>query len=154
MFHILDHCVLLLGKKMFLNNKMLAKVALAGGVIALGSATFFNWKIQSNLKKSDYFQTAVKILAESKVAAAALGPPILIGTIDLGDNRNNWCDGLQAAFRVPVKGSKTCGTLVFTASRDTYNHQWQINQLELLDKEATKKLTLVPVLESSSQDDH
>ena len=66
-------------RKMVLNNKILAKVALAGGVIALGSATFFNWKIQSNLKKSDYFQMAVKALVESP-ASAALGPPIFIGT--------------------------------------------------------------------------
>lgn len=64
---------------MVLNNKVLAKIALAGGVVALSSATFFNWKIQSNLKKSDYFQMAVKTLVESKAASSALGPPILIG---------------------------------------------------------------------------
>lgn len=124
-------------------NKVLAKIALVGGVVALGSATFFRWKIESGIKRSEYFRLAIEKLTENQAATAVLGKPVLIGSLDLGDTTKNFCDGLEAQFHVPVRGPKSSGIMIFEASRNPPSEpEWRLNTLELMDKAATKKLVI------------
>ncbi len=124
-------------------NKTLAKIAVVGGFAALGSAGFFRWKIESGIKQSQYFQLAEKKLLESEAAVSVLGKPVLIGSLDLGDTKRNFCDGLQAQFHVPVRGPKSSGIMVFEASRNPPSQpEWKLNVLELMDKAATKKIVI------------
>ncbi|XP_046634372.1 uncharacterized protein LOC124313472 [Daphnia pulicaria] len=125
-------------------NRTLGKIAVIGGFFALGSASVFRWKIESSIKKSAYFELAIKELLASKAATTVLGEPVLVGSIDLGDTRTNFCDGLQAHFQVSVRGPKSSGFMTFDASRNPPSQpEWRLNTVELTDKEATKKLMIV-----------
>lgn len=125
------------------SNKVLAKIAVVGGVVAISSASFFRWKIESGIKQSEYFQLAVGKLNEDKAAITVLGKPVLIGSLDLGDTNRNFCDGLKAQFHVPVKGPKSSGIMFFEASRNPPSQpEWKLNSVELTDKAATKKLVI------------
>lgn len=125
-------------------NTFLAKIAVIGGVITIGTANVIRWKIESNLKQSQYFQLAIKKLVENETAVTFLGEPVLIGSLDLGNTDHNYCDGLRAQFHVPVKGSKTSATLFFRASRNPPDQpDWKLNTLELTNKTVTKKLVIV-----------
>ena len=136
------HSFLCTDRKM-VANKTLGKIAAIGGFFALGSATFFRWKIESSIKRSVYFKLATKELLASKAATAVLGEPVLIGSIDLGDTKTNFCDGLQAHFQVSVRGPKSSGIMTFEASRNPPSKpEWRLNVVELTDKEATKKLII------------
>ncbi|KAK4004706.1 uncharacterized protein LOC123476950 [Daphnia magna] len=124
-------------------NKTLAKIAVAGGFLALGSASYFRWKIETSIKQSTYFKLAIERLLASKTAVDVLGEPVLIGSIDLGDTKRNFCDGLQARFQVSVRGPKSSGIMAFEASRNPPSQpEWRINLVELMDKEATRKLVI------------
>jgi len=124
-------------------NRILAKIAVGGGFIALGSASYFRSKIESAIKQSEYFELAVKQLKSSKAAASVLGEPMIIGTPDLGDTKKNFCDGLLAKFTVPVRGPKDSGSFMFEASRSAPGEHWKVRDLELfLSKEPDKKLVI------------
>ena len=125
-----------------ISTRALTYIAFGGGFFVLGSAGFFKWKIESSIKQSDYYLAAVKQLKQSETASRALGKPIQIGTPNLGDNSNNYCDGFKAKFIVPVKGSKDSGTMIFTASKNP-GEKWNVNNIDLfLSQEPDKKLTL------------
>lgn len=134
---------------MVISNRGLAKIVAVGGVVALGSATFFKWKISNNIKQSEYFLLAFNRLRESESAMGFLGQPVLFGNLDLGDTQKNYCDGLRAKFSVPVRGPNNSGTMLFEASRDGVGHQWHLDRLELQDKAATKTL----LIQSLTDDD-
>lgn len=124
-------------------NKTLAKIAVVGGLLALGSASYFRWKIETSIKRSTYFNLATEKLLANKTATDVLGEPVLIGSLDLGDTKRNFCNGLQAQFRVPVRGPKSSGIMAFEASRNPPSQpEWRINMVELMDKECTKKLVI------------
>lgn len=127
---------------MGITNRGLAKIAALGGIFALGSAGYFQWKISKNIKQSEYFRLAFDALNESEAVVGFLGKPILFGNINLGDTQKNFCDGLQAKFHVPVRGPSHSGLMVFEASRDSIEQKWHLDYLELQDKDATKKLTV------------
>ena len=124
-------------------NRTLAKIAVAGGFFVLGTGGVFRWKIEKGIKESEYFQLAFQKLLDSEAAEVVLGKPVLIGSLDLGDSKRNFCDGVQAQFHVPVRGPKSSGIMVFEASRNPPSQpDWRLNVLELMDKAATKKLVI------------
>jgi len=124
-------------------NKILVRVAVGGGFFALASASYFKSRIESAIKQSEYFESAVKQLKDSDAAVSALGKPIIIGTPDLGDTKNNFCDGLRATFRVPVRGPKDSGSFVFSAFRNAHGQQWNVSDIDLfLNKEPDRKLVI------------
>lgn len=132
------------------SNRTLAKIAVVGGFVALGSASLFKWKIERGIKQSAYFQLAEKRLLGSEEVISLLGKPIYIGTLDLGDTKKNFCDGLQARFHVPVKGSKSAGLMVFEASRDPPKQsKWKVEYVDLYNKEGTSKLISLSGLDTT-----
>ena len=128
-----------------LTNRVLAKTAAIGGFAVLASAAFFKWRIENGLKQSEYYKTAMQRLRESEAIRQALGPPVRVGNFDLGDNGANYCDGSKARFKVPVRGSRDSGFVIFEAFRDQMTGCWSVADLELfLDSDSTKKLVVRP----------
>lgn len=124
-------------------NRILANIAVGGGFVALGSASYFRWRIETAIKESEYFKLAVKQLKGSNAATNVLGEPIIIGTPDLGDTKKNFCDGLLAKFTVPVRGPKDSGSFAFEAYRNAHGENWKVGDLDLfLTREPDKKLVI------------
>jgi len=124
-------------------NRILARIAVGGGFIALGSASYFRSRIETAIKRSEYFELAVKQLKSSNAAAVFLGEPIIVGTPDLGDTKKNFCDGLLAKFTVPVRGPKDSGSFAFEAFRSAPGEHWTVGDIDLfLNKEPDRKLII------------
>lgn len=98
----------------------------------LGSAGLMKQNIEKRLMASEYFESGLERLRQCEPAAAALGSPIRASSPDIGDNRNNYCDGLRAKFTVPVTGTKRRGLYTFEASRASHQEPWSINSAELV----------------------
>ena len=122
------------------------------GFFVLGSASYMKWKLSKKFKESEYFQLATKSLNGNETAMGFLGKPIIFGNLDLGDTENNHCDGFKAKFSVPVRGPKNSGTMHLEASRSAISDPWNLNKLEFVDKNSTKKLVLVQTSSTSKLD--
>ncbi|XP_046399549.1 uncharacterized protein LOC124166016 [Ischnura elegans] len=126
------------------SNKTLYKIAMYGAVFTASSGFYFYWKIQNNIKNSEYFTSAMKILRSHKPAVYLLGEPIKAGRLDLNDRERNFCDGSLAKFEVPVKGPKDKGTLYFSAVRIEPENRWEVSEMELeLAKDSSRRLRVV-----------
>lgn len=123
----------------------LARVAAIGGVVVLSSGFYFKFRIQNNIKQSEYFKESLKIVRSNRGVAHLMGEPIRDGTLDLGDSANNFCTGKEAQFQVPVKGPKLDGTLYLFASRPDYGQQWNVDRLELGLKDDPSRRILLHV---------
>ncbi|XP_071439072.1 cytochrome c oxidase assembly factor 1 homolog [Hetaerina americana] len=127
-----------------LSNKTLYKIAVYGAVFTASSGFFFYWRIQEDIKNSEYFVTAMRILRSHKPSVYLLGEPIKAGRLDLDDREKNYCDGLRAKFEVPVRGPKQKGTLYFAASRIVAENRWVVHNMELeLSNDSTKRLRII-----------
>lgn len=123
--------------------KALARTASIGGVIVIGSAVYFKSRIQYGLKSSEYYKESLSILRGHRGIAHLLGEPIKDGTLNLGDNANNFCTGTEAQFQVPVRGSNKSGVLYLWASRPEIGQKWNIDRLELGFKEEPLRRILI-----------
>ncbi|KAF4531962.1 hypothetical protein B566_EDAN010209 [Ephemera danica] len=125
-------------------NKLLAKIAIYGGAIALGGGFWMKSQIQGRIKSSNYYKLALQQLRSHKGAIALLGEPIRDGDLDLGNSEINHCDGLNAQFHVPVRGPQDKGILHFWALRESTQHSWQVTRSELeLKSDASRRLVIV-----------
>ncbi|KAL5005579.1 hypothetical protein ScPMuIL_016737 [Solemya velum] len=110
---------------------MLQKVAVCGGLIAIGGAIFFTEKIQGNFRQQEYFRKSMKLLRQYGPAVESLGEPIRTKHLDLGDTQKNRVDGFKARITIPVKGPNGLGTLHSWASRETVHDSWEVDRLDI-----------------------
>jgi cytochrome c oxidase assembly factor 1 len=134
-----------------LNNKALAKIAVYGGVIAIGSACWMKIKIEDRLRDQPFFKLALKQLQEHPGAIQFLGKPIKDRALNLHDNENNFCYEGKAQFQVAVNGPLNKGTLYFWAELDKENKNWEVKRSELeLADQPDKRLVIVKAVEELS----
>lgn len=121
----------------------LARTAAIGGFIVIGSAHYFKRRIQDGIKQTEYYRESLSILRENRGVAYLLGEPIKDGSLDLGDNLNNFCTETEAQFQVPLKGPKQGGTLYLWASRPEVSQPWSVDRLELgVEEQPGKRILL------------
>lgn len=124
-------------------NKVLAKVAVIGGFVAISSGFYVNRKVQERIRSSDYYREAMKITRQHRGAISLLGEPIKAGNVDLGNTEINFCDGYKAQFQVPVKGPNSKGTIFFWARREDVSKAWDVFRLELELKDDKNRRLLI-----------
>lgn len=100
------------------STRTLAKTAIVGGVICISTVMYVRSRIETRVRDSEHFRTAMKTLRTNAGAVHLLGEPIREKGFDLGDTRRNFCDGSRAQFEVKVRGTKDKGTMYFWAERE------------------------------------
>ncbi|XP_011209839.1 uncharacterized protein LOC105230633 [Bactrocera dorsalis] len=113
----------------FPSNKTLGKIAVYGAFASITAVMYMRYKIEDNIRNSEYFRIALKTLRQHKGASSLLGEPIKELGFDLSDS-SNFSDGQVAQFMVHVKGVKDKGKMYFWANR-TPDSGWFIDRLEL-----------------------
>ncbi|XP_039954136.1 uncharacterized protein LOC126756414 [Bactrocera neohumeralis] len=113
----------------FPSNKTLGKIAVYGAFASITAVMYMRYKIEDNIRNSEYFRIALKTLRQHKGASSLLGEPIKELGFDLSDS-SNFSDGQIAQFMVHVKGVKDKGKMYFWANR-TPDSSWFIDRLEL-----------------------
>lgn len=133
-----------------LSNKALSKIAVYGGVIAIGSACWMKIKIEDRLRDQPFFKLALRQLQEHPGAINFLGQPIKDGAVNLHDNENNFCYDGKAQFQVGVKGPLNKGTLYFWAEQGKENKTWEVKRSELeLTDQPDRRLVIVKAAKDS-----
>jgi hypothetical protein len=103
--------------KLPFTNSQLMKIAATGGVFVLGNALLMKWLVQKRLRQSPYFEQARDTLMGNRSLVDLLGEPVGFGSVDLDNNTKNYSTTTEAKFEVPLKGSKTEGTMFLDAVR-------------------------------------
>ncbi|XP_064598521.1 cytochrome c oxidase assembly factor 1 homolog [Liolophura sinensis] len=119
---------------------MLTKVAIAGGVVALGGAWYFTQRLQNDIKQQDHYKQSVKLLRDYKPAQEAFGKPIIPLSLDLA-NKDIYMDEKEARLVIPLRGPKDKGTLYTWATREKPGLSWNIDQLDLELKSSGRRWT-------------
>lgn len=123
-------------------SSVLTKVAVFGGVASVAGAFLCYNAIQVNLAAGGYYKESLRALEGSPAAVSELGKPIRATYLDLG-NRDNVVKEEEARLTIPVKGSKSKGSVRVEASRNVeISSQWDIKSLRL-DMASGKQITIV-----------
>lgn len=133
----------LLTSKMIRSNLSLIKIATIGGFATVTMGMAYHWKINDNIRKTEYFREALQTLRSHKPAVHLLGEPIKIGKIDIEDQERNYTRLQEAKYEVPVKGPKEKGTLLFWARKPSGSEKWVVTRIELqLRSDDSKRLVV------------
>ncbi|CAD5122805.1 DgyrCDS11211 [Dimorphilus gyrociliatus] len=111
--------------------KTLKRVALVGGVMALGGAGYFTYKIQNNFRNAVYTQKAIFLFENYPAANDLIGKPFRYKNIDLGDTKKNFVFEHRAQLEIPVNGSKGDGKMFLFAHREKLNQDWELEKLDM-----------------------
>lgn len=128
---------------MIRSNINLIKVAALGGMATVTMGMAYHWKINDNIRKTDFYKEALLTLGSHKPALHLLGEPIKVGSIDIEDQEKNYTRLREAKYEVPVKGPKEKGTLHFWAKKEGDSDQWVVKRIELqLKRDASRRLVI------------
>lgn len=114
---------------MTVSTGTLIKFAALGGVIISSTGFILQGRLVDRVRKFDYYKAALKELRQHPGAVHYLGEPIKDRGFKLSETENNFSDGQNARFSVPVSGPKDRGTYNFWAARE--NDVWTITRAEL-----------------------
>lgn len=127
---------------MTVSNATLIKIAAWGGVIISTTGFILSNRLVDRVRKFDYYKTALKELRQHPGAVHYLGEPIKDRGFKLSDTENNFSDGHDARFSVPVSGPKDRGTYYFWAVRE--HDEWKLTKAELdLKSKPDSRLVIV-----------
>ncbi|XP_023020420.1 cytochrome c oxidase assembly factor 1 homolog [Leptinotarsa decemlineata] len=133
---------------MTISNMTLVKIGAIGGVATVTMGLLFKNKLNNNVKATDFYKNALKLVRSHPGAVNLLGEPIKDLRIDVGNEKDNFTKGDFAQYKVPLKGSKQRGTLYFWAERDV-NEKWLVNRVELELKNIPDKRLLIKAMSDS-----
>lgn len=120
----------------------LVKIAGWGGVIVATTGFYLQLSLVDRVRNFDYYKSALKQLRAHTGAVFYLGEPIKDRRFKLSDSENNYSDGEEARFSIPVIGPKDKGTYHFWALRE--NNEWKIVKAELeLKSKPEERLVIV-----------
>lgn len=124
----------------------LVKTAAIGGMLTLTMGFAYRLKVNGNIRESDHYKEAMKTLRSNKAAVHLLGEPIKDGLLDLGDDKKNWTNKLDAHYEVPLKGSKEKGVLHMWAQRDNEGESYVVKRMELALKSEPDRRLLIKLV--------
>lgn len=122
-----------------MKNITLVKIGAIGGILTctMGMATIY--KVNNNIKNSDFFRESMKLVRSNPAAVYLLGEPIKDLTIKIGDTRKNYERNGFFKYEIPLKGSKQRGILHLYVNKN--KEKMDINKIELeVSQEADKRL--------------
>uniref|UniRef100_A0A183V9S5 Tudor domain-containing protein n=1 Tax=Toxocara canis TaxID=6265 RepID=A0A183V9S5_TOXCA len=79
----------------------------------------------------------LQIVAEHEQARNALGPPVVVGNVDLADRRRNYISDFTSELgdcfqlRIPVAGDEDSGFMEVRATRVSSDCDFEMAQIEL-----------------------
>ncbi|KAG6461013.1 cytochrome c oxidase assembly factor 1 homolog [Manduca sexta] len=114
---------------MTISTRTLVQIAGWGGVVVGTTGIYLQYRLIDNVRSYDYYKNALKKLRAHAGAVHYLGEPIKDKRFKLTDKENNFSDGKDARFRIPVTGPKDKGVYYFWAVRE--NNEWTITRAEL-----------------------
>lgn len=125
---------------MIRSNIKLVKIATIGGLATITMGLAYQWKLNDNIRQTEYYKEALLTLRSHKPAVYLLGEPIKVGTIDVTDEEKNYTKQKEARYEVPVKGPKDKGNLIFLAEK-LEGDKWVVKRIELqLNSDRGKRL--------------
>lgn len=128
---------------MIRSNINLIRIAAIGGVATVTMGMAYKWKINENIRKTDFYCDALKTLRSHKPAVHLLGEPIKDGSIEVENEEKNYTRLQEAKYEVPVKGPKEKGTLHFWAEKNSESGKWDVKRIELqLKSDASRRLII------------
>uniref|UniRef100_A0A1I7WMT8 GTP cyclohydrolase 1 feedback regulatory protein n=1 Tax=Heterorhabditis bacteriophora TaxID=37862 RepID=A0A1I7WMT8_HETBA len=120
-----------LGNEFKVKTTTLVKIA-AGGFLAGSTGLYLAQKVvQRRVRSLPHYGESLRIVAEHDEAKQALGPPIMVGTVDLADRRHNYVGKNKSMLRIPVTGSLTCGHLDVMALRSDEKDEFTTSKVRL-----------------------
>lgn len=125
------------------SNIKLIKIAAFGGILTATMGLAYRSKVENNVKQTDHYKEAMKILRAHKAAISLLGEPIKDCRIEITNDNKNYTKALDSHYEVPVKGPKQRGVMHFWASRKSMNDKFVVDRVELeLKNEKDKRLLI------------
>ncbi|KAG4071702.1 hypothetical protein HA402_011856 [Bradysia odoriphaga] len=112
------------------STRTLVQACLYTSFAGISGLMLLRHKIQQDVRNTEYFRDAMKLLRAHPGSVHYLGQPIKETGFDLGDNEHNFCDGNKAQFEVSIKGPKDKGKMYFWAER-AESKEWIVNRLEV-----------------------
>lgn len=123
-------------------TRTLIKTAAWGSVIVATTGIYLQQRLIERVRGFDYYKNALKSLRTHSGAVNYLGEPIKDRKFKLSDSENNFSDGKNARFAVPVSGTKDKGTYYFWA--ENKDGKWCITKSELeLKSQPDKRLLII-----------
>ncbi|VDK44198.1 unnamed protein product [Anisakis simplex] len=119
---------------------------IAGGTLLVGSTCIYlaQKSVQRRVRALPHYRQvlikriihsntskALEIVAEHEQAKSVLGPPIVIGSVDLADRRRNYVGDLISELRIPVCGQVDSGFMDVRAIRSSTKDDFETAQVEL-----------------------
>lgn len=114
---------------MTISTRRLVQIAAWGGVVVASTGFYLQQRLIERVRSFDYYKTALKRLRTHPGAVHYLGEPIKDKKFKLSDTENNFSDGKNARFRIPVSGPKDRGTYYFWA--EYADQEWKVTRAEL-----------------------
>lgn len=128
---------------MIRSNINLIKIAALGGIATVTMGMAYQWKLNENIRNTDFYKEALQTLRSHKPALQLLGEPIKAGSINVEDVEKNYAREREARYEVPVKGPKEKGMMYLWARKEGDSDQWVVKRIELqLKKDASRRLVV------------
>lgn len=119
----------------------LVKIAAVGGIATATMGLLYKFKVTENVKQSEQYREALKLLRSNKAAVNLLGEPIKDLNVEVGDTTRNYTKDNKSRYEVPLRGSKERGRLYFWAEKES--DKWIVKRMELeVGKDDSKRLLL------------
>uniref|UniRef100_A0A1I8ADH2 Found in mitochondrial proteome protein 51 n=1 Tax=Steinernema glaseri TaxID=37863 RepID=A0A1I8ADH2_9BILA len=125
-------------------------IQIAAGGFLLGATGIYvaQKRVQHRVRSLPHYSEALKIVAHHEKAREALGPPIVVGNVDLSDRRHNFVDNTSSMLRLPVSGEIDSGFLNVYAERKSLDEQFRTIYVDLELAESQ-----VRIFDSQTSDD-
>ncbi|KHN86376.1 Cytochrome c oxidase assembly protein 1 -like protein [Toxocara canis] len=106
---------------------------IAGGTLIVGSTCIYlaHKSVQRRVRALPHYRKALQIVAEHEQARNALGPPVVVGNVDLADRRRNYISDFTSELRIPVAGDEDSGFMEVRATRVSSDCDFEMAQIEL-----------------------
>ncbi|KAK0398419.1 hypothetical protein QR680_002585 [Steinernema hermaphroditum] len=108
-------------------------VQIAAGGFLIGSTAIYlaQKRVQHRVRSLPHYSEALKIVAHHEKARDSLGPPIVVGNVDLSDRHHNYIDKTKSMLRLPVSGEIDSGFLNVYAERKSTEDEFQTIYVDL-----------------------
>lgn len=120
-------------------------VGVAGivGLVGSGITLVLVNHTRSKIQRQPYYLSAMQTLRRNRAALELIGEPFYARRVDLSDRQNNCFTNNSVKLKVPFSGNKKSGHLFIWADRDSDQHDWSLQRMEITFNDIHDKKVLV-----------